>query len=333
MLHENEAAERLSRAAAGPGIRLSAPSEGRVNLIAATNGLLVVNVDALARINSIENIVFATLHGHQPVHADQPLAGTISASRICPLAAGGAPRPKPGPAILPRSNWTRSPPATLPAAWKPLKSLARPAILGPGHGRNCGKSRSGNGTASPLPPFNAAIPRRFRSVAAASPITARRAGNPSAVSMAGSGLSSKGCSTFPKPAPRGNPRRGDPCAALPPPGDAPGKPFLHRRRLRDPEYHRHPAGRCPPPGAQPARPGLTSMFSPCHCTVIRARASIQKHLWVPCRAQEAFSIDAPGYRPCPGPSWQTTRCPPRPAVPRHPWPGPDRRPAPCWLSA
>jgi hypothetical protein len=81
MLHENEAAERLSRAAAGSGIRLSAPSEGRVNLIAETNGLLVVDVEALARINSIENIVFATLHGHQPVHADQPLAGT----RVVPL--------------------------------------------------------------------------------------------------------------------------------------------------------------------------------------------------------------------------------------------------------
>ena len=41
MLHENEAAERISRAAAGSGIRLTAPSEGRVNLIAETNGLMV----------------------------------------------------------------------------------------------------------------------------------------------------------------------------------------------------------------------------------------------------------------------------------------------------
>jgi molybdenum cofactor synthesis domain-containing protein len=87
MLHENEAAERMSRAAAGPGIRLTAPSEGRVNLVAEANGLLVVDVDALTRINRIDNIVFATLHSHQQVYADQPLAGT----RVVPLVIGEDP--------------------------------------------------------------------------------------------------------------------------------------------------------------------------------------------------------------------------------------------------
>ena len=87
MLHENEAAERMSRAAAGFGIRLTAPSEGRVNLVAAINGLLVVNVEALTRINSIANIVFATLHSHQQVYVDQPLAGT----RVVPLVIDEGP--------------------------------------------------------------------------------------------------------------------------------------------------------------------------------------------------------------------------------------------------
>ena len=87
MLHENEAAERISRAAAGPGVRLTAPSEGRVNLIAETNGLLVIDVDTLTRINSIENIVFATLHSHQPVTIEQPLAGT----RVVPLVIDEGP--------------------------------------------------------------------------------------------------------------------------------------------------------------------------------------------------------------------------------------------------
>jgi hypothetical protein len=81
MLHEDEAAERISQAAAGPGIRLTTPSEGRVNLIAALNGLLVIDVEALTRINTIGQIVFATLHTAQQVHADQPVAGT----RIVPL--------------------------------------------------------------------------------------------------------------------------------------------------------------------------------------------------------------------------------------------------------
>lgn len=81
MLHEDEAAERISQAAAGPGIRLTTPSEGRVNLIAEMNGLLVIDVEALTRINTIGQIVFATLHTAQQVHAGQPVAGT----RIVPL--------------------------------------------------------------------------------------------------------------------------------------------------------------------------------------------------------------------------------------------------------
>ena len=87
MLHENEAARRLSQAAAGPGIRLTAPSEGRVNLVAETDGLLVVDVDTLTRINAIDDMVFATLHSHQPVNAEQPLAGT----RVVPLVIAEAP--------------------------------------------------------------------------------------------------------------------------------------------------------------------------------------------------------------------------------------------------
>lgn len=81
MIHEDAAAGRLARAAAGRGLRLSEPAEGRVNLIAETNGLLKIDVDALKQINSIGQIAFSTLHSCQSVQAGQTVAGT----RVVPL--------------------------------------------------------------------------------------------------------------------------------------------------------------------------------------------------------------------------------------------------------
>jgi hypothetical protein len=82
-VHENDAAERIARAAAGEGIRLTSPSEGRVNMIASRNGLLKINVSALRQINSIEEIALATLHSDQQVTESEQLAG----ARIIPLAS------------------------------------------------------------------------------------------------------------------------------------------------------------------------------------------------------------------------------------------------------
>jgi hypothetical protein len=79
-LHEDEAAVRIAEAAAGPGITLSAPVEGRVNFIAGP-GLLTVNVQALNRINAIEEIALATLHTGQQITDSRPVAGT----RVVPL--------------------------------------------------------------------------------------------------------------------------------------------------------------------------------------------------------------------------------------------------------
>ncbi len=81
MIHENTAAQRIAAASTGVGLRLSEPVEGKVNLVATQDGLLAVNTDALYRINAIEEIMFATLHTHHPVHSSQPVAGT----RIIPL--------------------------------------------------------------------------------------------------------------------------------------------------------------------------------------------------------------------------------------------------------
>ncbi len=82
MLHENEAARRMAKAAIGSGIALSDPHEGKVELIAAASGLLMVNPAALERINLLEKIMFATIHGGIVVRKGQKLGGT----RIIPLA-------------------------------------------------------------------------------------------------------------------------------------------------------------------------------------------------------------------------------------------------------
>jgi molybdopterin biosynthesis enzyme len=82
-VHENEAAERIGRAAAGDGIRMTSPSEGRVNLIADVHGLLKINVQALHQINTIEEIALATLHSDQQVTEGTQVGG----ARIIPLAS------------------------------------------------------------------------------------------------------------------------------------------------------------------------------------------------------------------------------------------------------
>ena len=80
-IHEDDAAQRIAQAVAGAGITLTEPAEGRVNLVAAEPGLLKVDVEALSRINTVEEVVFSTLHSNQPVSAGRPVAGT----RIIPL--------------------------------------------------------------------------------------------------------------------------------------------------------------------------------------------------------------------------------------------------------
>lgn len=80
-IHENDAAIRIAKAAAGDGITLTEPSEGKVKMLAERHGLLKINADALSRVNSIEQVVLSTLHTNQIVKADHPVAGT----RIIPL--------------------------------------------------------------------------------------------------------------------------------------------------------------------------------------------------------------------------------------------------------
>ncbi len=81
MLHENDAAARLAKILAGSGMRLSEPSEGKIELTAEHDGLFRVDAERLLEINSIEGVMAATRHDLFPVRAGDKLCGT----RVIPL--------------------------------------------------------------------------------------------------------------------------------------------------------------------------------------------------------------------------------------------------------
>jgi len=75
-LHEEDAARRLAQAAAGANLRLTEPSEGRINLVATIAGLLKVDADLLYRFNSLGDLMLATLPGDRYVKEGTVVAGT-----------------------------------------------------------------------------------------------------------------------------------------------------------------------------------------------------------------------------------------------------------------
>jgi len=80
-VHENEAALRIARAAMGDHVEISDPSEGKVAFTAAIRGLLKINVQGLDALNTVPDVIFATLHSGRTVAAGEELAGT----RVVPL--------------------------------------------------------------------------------------------------------------------------------------------------------------------------------------------------------------------------------------------------------
>jgi molybdenum cofactor cytidylyltransferase len=65
---EDTAAAEIAKAVAGQGARADAAFTGRANLFAETAGVLVVDKDAIDRLNRVdESITFATLPAFKPV--------------------------------------------------------------------------------------------------------------------------------------------------------------------------------------------------------------------------------------------------------------------------
>ena len=81
ILHEDEAAALLYKAAAGRNIHGTEPKEGKIELVADCDGLLKIDRAALLAVNRTPQMMIAAIHGDLPVKKGQKLAGT----RIIPL--------------------------------------------------------------------------------------------------------------------------------------------------------------------------------------------------------------------------------------------------------
>ena len=80
-IHEDDAALRIAAALCGPNLRWTQPKEGRSNIISTIKGLLEIDVEGLLRINSLGEVIVATIKTGMPCAEGQMIAGT----RIIPL--------------------------------------------------------------------------------------------------------------------------------------------------------------------------------------------------------------------------------------------------------
>ncbi|TMF27531.1 MAG: molybdopterin-binding protein [Chloroflexi bacterium] len=74
-VHEDEAARRLARAVAGPGVIVHGPVESQVRLSADVNGIFKVDVQGLQALNSIQDVSIFTLFDGQLVSKGKTIAG------------------------------------------------------------------------------------------------------------------------------------------------------------------------------------------------------------------------------------------------------------------
>lgn len=81
MLHENDAASRITKLTAGNGLKFSEVKEGKINFIAEHDGLLKIDTELLYKLNSIGEMILVTLHNNYPVKKGKKVAGT----RVIPL--------------------------------------------------------------------------------------------------------------------------------------------------------------------------------------------------------------------------------------------------------
>lgn len=81
ILHENEAAQILYQVCKNENMSPTEVKEGKINIVAESEGLLKIDKKRLYEINSLGEIIIATIHGNQPVKKGAKLAGT----RIIPL--------------------------------------------------------------------------------------------------------------------------------------------------------------------------------------------------------------------------------------------------------
>lgn len=80
-VHEEDAAVRLSRAIGGPGCDFSEPAEGKVNLLATHDGLVVVDAGLVNQLNEVECVIVSTRSDRAVVRKGE----VVAATRVVPL--------------------------------------------------------------------------------------------------------------------------------------------------------------------------------------------------------------------------------------------------------
>lgn len=76
-MHEDDAAYALANALMGEGVKIKGePKEGKINIVTETDGLLIINKDALLAFNMLGDVMCATIHSNTIVKKDQTVAGT-----------------------------------------------------------------------------------------------------------------------------------------------------------------------------------------------------------------------------------------------------------------
>ena len=80
-VHENDAAEFISKLVIGEGMHTSEVKEGKINFIAENDGIIKINVDILNKVNGIGEIIVATRYTNSYVKKGE----VIAATRIIPL--------------------------------------------------------------------------------------------------------------------------------------------------------------------------------------------------------------------------------------------------------
>ena len=86
-LPEDEAAARIAAAVAGPGLRLSQPHNGQVNLIGEGRGWLRVSQGGVERANAIEGILLFASIGERVADVNETVGGVKCAPLVLPRAA------------------------------------------------------------------------------------------------------------------------------------------------------------------------------------------------------------------------------------------------------
>lgn len=84
-MHEDEAAEALAKSLMGEGLAAQgSPREGKINIVAAHDGLFKVDKAALLRFNMAGDVMCATMHTNTVVKKGQVVAGTRAIPLVLP---------------------------------------------------------------------------------------------------------------------------------------------------------------------------------------------------------------------------------------------------------